>query len=46
MLTVARGLALRMSGQSPISTSSLDVVRYLGTGRFAGLPVSMLVFLR
>jgi ribose/xylose/arabinose/galactoside ABC-type transport system permease subunit len=45
MLTVARGLALRMSGQAPISTSSLDVVRYLGTGRIAGLPVSMLVFL-
>lgn len=45
MFTMARGIALRMSGQSPISVASLDTVRYFGTGKVAGLPVSMLVFL-
>ena len=45
MFTIARGLALRMSSQQPISLSDLDTVRYLGTGRLGGIPVSVLVFL-
>ena len=45
MFTIARGLALRMSSQQPISLSQLDTVRFLGTGRLVGIPVSVLVFL-
>jgi ribose transport system permease protein len=44
MFTVARGLALRMSGQSPISTASLDTVRWIGSGRVVGVPVTVIVF--
>lgn len=46
MFTMARGLALRMSDQQPISVTGLDTVRYLGTGRvFGRVPVAVLVFL-
>ena len=45
MFTMARGIALRMSSQQPISVATLDTVRYFGTGRVGGVPVSVLVFL-
>ena len=45
MFTMARGLALRMSDQQPISITDLDTVRYFGTGRIFGVPVSVIVFL-
>ena len=45
MFTIARGLALRMSSQQPISVTSLDTVRYFGTGRLLGVPLSVWVFL-
>ena len=45
MFTMARGIALRLSNQQPITVVSLDTVRYFGTGRVAGVPVSVLVFL-
>ena len=45
MFTMARGLALRMSNQQPISLTTADTVRYFGTGRVLGVPVSVVVFL-
>jgi ribose transport system permease protein len=45
MFTMARGIALRLSGQSPISVSGLDTVRWIGSGRVLGVPVTVLVFL-
>jgi ribose transport system permease protein len=45
MFTMARGLALRMSNQQPISLITADTVRYLGSGRLLGVPVLVVVFL-
>ena len=45
MLAIARGLALQMSGKSPISLLGADGVRWFGTGEIVGMPVSVVVFL-
>lgn len=45
MFTIARGLALWMSGKTPISTATLEQVRWFGNGRLLGVPVPVLVFL-
>ena len=45
MLAIARGLALQMSGKSPISLLGADGVRWFGTGEIVGIPVSVVVFL-
>ncbi|MGH2710499.1 MAG: ABC transporter permease [Actinomycetota bacterium] len=45
MFTIARGLALMMSGKTPISVVSLDEVRWFGTGEILGIPSSVLVFI-
>ena len=44
MLTIARGLALRMSGKTPISVVLLDQVRFFGNGKIAGIPTPAVVF--
>ncbi|HYZ92393.1 MAG TPA: ABC transporter permease [Actinomycetota bacterium] len=44
MLTIARGLALRMSGKTPISVVTLDRVRWFGNGKFIGVPAPVIVF--
>lgn len=43
MLTIGRGLALRMSGKTPISVVLLDEVRWFGSGKLLGIPVPALV---
>lgn len=45
MLTIGRGLALRMSGKTPISVVTLDEVRWFGNGEIVGIPASVLLFL-
>ena len=45
MLAIARGLALQMSGKSPISLLGADGVRWFGTGEIVGIPVSVVVFI-
>jgi ribose/xylose/arabinose/galactoside ABC-type transport system permease subunit len=45
MLAIARGLALQMSGKSPISLLGADGVRWFGTGEIGPLPVSIVVFI-
>lgn len=45
MFTAARGIALWMSDQQPISVASMDAVRWFGNGELLGIPVSILVFL-
>ena len=45
MLAIARGLALLMSGKSPISLLGVDGVRWFGTGEIVTVPVSVVVFL-
>ena len=45
MLAIARGLALLMSGKSPISLLGVDGVRWFGTGEIITVPVSVVVFL-
>ena len=45
MLAIARGLALQMSGKSPISLLGADGVRWFGTGEIVGIPVSVVIFL-
>ena len=45
MLAIARGLALLMSGKSPISLLGADGVRSFGTGEIVTVPVSVVVFL-
>ena len=45
MFTMARGLALRMSSQQPISLSEADTVRFLGRGRLFGIPMAVIIFL-
>lgn len=44
MLTIGRGLALRMSGKTPISVVLLDQVRWFGSGKLLGIPVPAIVF--
>jgi ribose transport system permease protein len=44
-LTIGRGLALWMSGKTPISVATLDAVRWFGNGKLAGVPVPVIVFL-
>lgn len=44
MLTIARGLALRMSGKTPISVVTLDQVRWFGNGKVIGIPAPVIVF--
>lgn len=44
MFLAARGIALAMSGQSPISTLNNDMVRWFGNGKLIGIPVPVLVF--
>jgi ribose transport system permease protein len=45
MLLIARGLALWMSGKTPISLFDLDFVRWFGTGEVLTIPSSLIVFL-
>ncbi len=45
MLAIARGLALQMSGKSPISLLGADGVRWFGTGEIGPIPVSVVVFI-
>jgi ribose transport system permease protein len=45
MLAIARGLALRMSGKTPISVALLDAVRWFGKGKVLGIPAPVIVFL-
>ena len=45
MLTMARGLALWMSDKTPISTFTLEAVRWFGDGEVLGIPSAVLVFL-
>lgn len=45
MLAIARGLALRMSDKKPISLLGADGVRWFGTGRIMGVPVSVVFFI-
>ena len=45
MFTMARGTALRLSGQLPISLSEADALKAIGRGRLLGVPYSVLVFL-
>jgi ribose transport system permease protein len=45
MLAIARGLALRMSGKTPISVALLDAVRWFGNGKVLGIPAPVIVFL-
>ena len=45
MFAIARGLALQMSGKSPISLLGSDGVRWFGTGELLTVPVSVVVFL-
>ena len=45
MFTAARGLALRLSDQQPISLFELDALRSIGTGDILGVPITVLVFL-
>jgi ribose transport system permease protein len=44
MLAIARGLALRMSDKKPISLLGSDGVRWFGTGKIIGQPVSVVIF--
>lgn len=44
MLAVARGLALQMSDKRPISLLDYDGVRWFGTGKILGQPVSIWIF--
>jgi ribose transport system permease protein len=44
MLTIGRGLALRMSGKTPITVVSLDEVRWFGNGEIVGIPAPVIVF--
>jgi ribose transport system permease protein len=45
MLAIARGVALRMSGKTPISVALLDTVRWFGNGKVLGIPAPVIVFL-
>ena len=45
MLAIARGLALQMSGKSPISLLGADGVRWFGTGEIVGIPASVVIFI-
>lgn len=45
MFTAARGTALWMSDKTPISTASLDQVRWFGNGDVLGVPVPVVVLL-
>jgi ribose transport system permease protein len=44
MLAIARGLALKMSDKKPISLLDSDGVRWFGTGKIIGQPVSVVIF--
>ena len=44
MLAIARGLALQMSDKAPISLLDYDGIRWFGTGRILGQPVSIWIF--
>ena len=44
MLAIARGLALQMSEKRPISLLDYDGIRWFGTGKFLGQPVSIWIF--
>ena len=45
MFAIARGLALQMSDKGPISLIEYDQVRWFGTGKILGQPVSIVIFL-
>ncbi len=45
MLAIARGLALQMSDKTPISLLGAPAIRWFGTGRIWGQPVSVIVFI-
>jgi ribose transport system permease protein len=45
MLAIGRGLALRLSHKRPISLLDADGIRWFGTGKILGQPVSVLCFL-
>jgi ribose transport system permease protein len=44
MLAIARGLALQMSDKAPISLLDYEGIRWFGTGKILGQPVSIWVF--
>jgi ribose transport system permease protein len=44
MLAIARGLALQMSDKTPISLLDYEEVRWFGTGKILGQPVSIAIF--
>lgn len=44
MLAIGRGLALQMSDKRPISLLDYDGIRWFGTGRILGQPVSIWIF--
>jgi len=44
MLAIARGLALQMSDKRPISLIDYDRLRWFGTGKIIGQPVSIWIF--
>lgn len=45
MLAIGRGMALRMSDKSPISLLGEDGIRWFGTGKLVGIPVSVVIFI-
>lgn len=44
MFLAARGIALWMSGQAPISIASNDLIRWFGSGEVLAIPVPVLVY--
>jgi ribose transport system permease protein len=44
MLTIARGVALRMSDKTPIGVVTLNYLRWFGNGKLLGIPASGIVF--
>jgi len=44
MLAIGRGLALQMSDKKPISLLGADGIRWFGTGKVLGQPVSVVIF--
>lgn len=45
MLTIGRGLAINMSGKTPISLYSYEELLNIGTGRWVGIPIPAFIFI-